>query len=211
METDNQYKNGKIYKLINDTTDLVYYGSTTKSLNKRLSWHLGDYNKFIKGKHNYVTSFKLYENDSVVSILLVENVNCETKKELHERERYYIENNECVNKVLPSRTREEYLIDNKDYINNSIKKYREKNHDKLLKYYKEYDEKNSSKRQEYRDQNRTKRNDYYLKNRERINENKKKNIVCECGRMIQKTEISRHNKSKIHIDLMKSTITVEIT
>ena len=34
---------------------------------------------------------------------------CNTKLELEKRERYYIENFECVNKSIPTRTKKEYL------------------------------------------------------------------------------------------------------
>jgi len=41
-------------------------------------------------------------------IELVENYSCETKHELHKRERFYIDNNECINHVIPTRTQKEY-------------------------------------------------------------------------------------------------------
>ena len=37
----------------------------------------------------------------------MESVPCETKNELHKRERYHIEKNVCVNKVVPLRTKHE--------------------------------------------------------------------------------------------------------
>jgi hypothetical protein len=47
---------------------------------------------------------------------LVENYSCNSKKELETRERYYIENNECVNKNMPTRTMKEYQEENKEKI-----------------------------------------------------------------------------------------------
>ena len=38
-------------------------------------------------------------------IVLVEEYPCSTKDELFKRERYYIENNTCINKHAPSMTR----------------------------------------------------------------------------------------------------------
>ena len=42
----------------------------------------------------------------------METVPCETKNELHKRERYHIEKNVCVNKVVPLRTKHEWRRDN---------------------------------------------------------------------------------------------------
>ena len=33
------YKNGKIYKIVNDVDDCIYIGSTTLSLNMRMIYH----------------------------------------------------------------------------------------------------------------------------------------------------------------------------
>ena len=59
---------------------------------------------------------------------IIEKYPCDTKKELLSRERYYIENNKCVNKLLPIVTQDEknkyqityqieYYKDNKEYKN----------------------------------------------------------------------------------------------
>jgi fibrillarin-like rRNA methylase len=58
-----------------------------------------------------MTSFKILENDNY-EIVLVEILETETKQELHQRERFYIENNDCVNKNIPTRTKKEYYVDN---------------------------------------------------------------------------------------------------
>lgn len=39
MTTINKYKNGKIYKLISNTIDTIYIGSTYDTLEKRLKHH----------------------------------------------------------------------------------------------------------------------------------------------------------------------------
>jgi hypothetical protein len=59
--------------------------------------------------------------------VLVEKFPCESKDELHARERYYIENNECVNKYIPNRTNAEYRQDNIIHLKAHAKEYREKN------------------------------------------------------------------------------------
>ncbi len=88
--------NGKIYKIYCDENDEVYYGSTTQELFMRLRQH-----KSLK-----YTSRNIMKN--TYHIELVEEYKCNNKKELELRERYYIENNKCVNTYIPTRTREEY-------------------------------------------------------------------------------------------------------
>ena len=109
------YENGKIYKLVCNETGLIYIGSTAqKYLSIRLSGHKWDYKNYLKGKTNYITSFKVLENGNY-DIILLENYSCNDKYELKARERLYIETNECVNKCIPNRTQIEYVESNKDY------------------------------------------------------------------------------------------------
>ena len=102
------YKQSKIYYIINYTTNLKYVGSTTnKYLSQRLQKHLSDYKKYLKGeKATPATSYKVLTNDNF-EILLLENFPCNSKEELLRRERFFIESNECVNKLLPTRTNSE--------------------------------------------------------------------------------------------------------
>jgi hypothetical protein len=104
------YQNGKIYKLVSLHTDKIYVGSTTKKyLCERKSEHKNEYKKWKNGKHNNVTSFQLFElGIDDVDIILLENYPCNSKNELHARERHYVESMNCVNKVIPNRTEKEY-------------------------------------------------------------------------------------------------------
>jgi hypothetical protein len=122
-------KVGKIYKIIDNTNGNVYIGSTTQQLNKRLSEHKSYYNRYLNGKGNNCTSFDIIKNNDY-RIELIKFVIYKDRIELHQRERYYIENNNCINKNIPLRTDKEYYIDNKEskkqyYIDNKeyIKEY----------------------------------------------------------------------------------------
>ena len=164
------YKNGKIYKLVNDELNLTYYGSTCNELRKRLYGH--------KTKVNKCCSKIMFESGEV-KIYLVEKFPCNDKSELNQKERYYIENNECINKNIPNRTPKEWYIEwyknngkelkekererykkNKEKINNKHSEYYLKNKEKLIKKQKEYTEKNKQKIKEYHKQ-------YYLKNKDK--------------------------------------------
>ena len=107
------YSKSKIYKIVCDTTGLVYVGSTIEALSRRLSGHRAAYKHSLKGNNNYVTSFDVLKNNNY-KIILIDNYECNSKEELHREERKYIESIECVNKIIPTRTDKEYREDNKD-------------------------------------------------------------------------------------------------
>ena len=122
------YQEGKIYKIYNDDIpNKVYYGSTCNTLVKRLYIH--------KAIFNTCSSSVLFPGAKIV---LVEKFPCNDKMELHKRERYYIENNECVNKAIPGRYdkgrqqyQKDYYNDNKEKLKVSAKTNREVNKNKL--------------------------------------------------------------------------------
>jgi hypothetical protein len=93
------YTNGKIYRLTIPDGTLNYYGSTTRDLRKVLSDFKSNYNRSISGKSkSNMIAFQLFETGTSIDIVLVEKFPCECKEELHAREKYYIENNDCLNK-----------------------------------------------------------------------------------------------------------------
>ena len=123
------YAESKIYKIVG--SGLTYYGSScAPTLAKRLAQHVADYKRYKDDKHNYTTSFDIIELGDY-TIVLVEKFPCDSKDELHARERYYIENNECVNKFIPNRTGVEYRKDNRERIRDVDKQYREDNKEKF--------------------------------------------------------------------------------
>jgi hypothetical protein len=100
------YQNSKIYKIVDNTNGNVYIGSTCKILYERLAQHGYDYKRYLDGNYHFVTSFKILEKNNY-EIELIELCPCNSKIELHKRERYYIETIECINKNIPSRTKQE--------------------------------------------------------------------------------------------------------
>ena len=124
------YENGKIYEL-NGTNDdgikLTYYGSTTLKLCQRLAQHKDNF------KNDKSCSSKEVLKCLDYRINLIELYSCKCKEELTKRERFYIDNNKCVNKYKPilfERELNEQL--KKNYIQNKIKR---KEYNK--KYYKQ--------------------------------------------------------------------------
>ena len=90
----------KIYKIIDNTNDNIYIGSTCKTLKTRLSVHKCDYKRFLNGLGGNVKSFDIIRNRDY-KIELLEKCDIKTKKELLARERFFIQNNNCVNKYIP--------------------------------------------------------------------------------------------------------------
>ena len=81
----------KIYKMINDDMPgLVYYGSTTQKIKTRLRQHKNS---------KRCKSSKLFEigEPKIIQLDVFDN-----ELDMYKKEKEYIENNECLNVVLPS-------------------------------------------------------------------------------------------------------------
>jgi hypothetical protein len=129
------YQNGKIYRIICNISGKQYIGSTTISLASRLSTHKKVYNTI-----NSCTSREVLKNNDY-NIVLLEDYPCERKEQLLQKERYYIETMDCVNKKIPNRSKEEWYQDNKeDYIVRQ-KIWNNNNKDKLREYQKRFRDK----------------------------------------------------------------------
>ena len=220
------YANGKIYRIVCNISGKQYIGSTTQSLSMRLAGHKKDYNYFLKGNKNWITSFEIIKNNDY-SIILIENVNCNCKEELFKRERFYIESMSCVNRHVPTRTFAEYYEANKEHIQEWNKQYREANKqeiseqrkdyyeankDKILELRKDYYEENkqeiSERKKIYRGKNKQKiselKKEYYEANKEKIKDKRKKPYQCLCGSVVSICVKYRHFKSKKHIAYLES-------
>ena len=190
------YNESKIYKIVSNVGNLIYIGSTTKKyLSTRLAQHKNNYKAYKKGTMRKTTSYQLfdeYEPDNC-EIILIENVNCNSKNELHARERYYIESFDCVNKCIPNRTDKERYQENKEHILEQCKVYYEDNKEQISGKKKGW-------YQENKEQILQKQNEYNEKNKDKFNE---KNS-CECGGKYTNTNKLHHLKSQKHINYIKS-------
>jgi len=201
-ETDERYKNGKIYRLVSSLTTEVYIGSTIRTLNYRLNCHMTGYKQFLKKERCDCTSFRLFEKGiDEVKIELIEKYSCNCKSELEKRERYWIENTvNCVNKNIPTRTVKEYCQYNRGTIAEKKKKRYQTNRETILEKY-----------QNNRDIRLGQMKNYYHSNRENILEKMKVKITCECGSTINKGELTRHKKTKKHTNYIATQLTNNLT
>jgi hypothetical protein len=128
---------GRIYRIVGG--DKVYYGSTKKQLHRRWEIHVAFYKNNYERKDGYSSNCRsksLFEEFGIENckIELVEEYPCNSREELEKRESFYIRNNDCVNIVIPDRTRAEYMRDTaehqkemwKKYYNNTIEKMKAK-------------------------------------------------------------------------------------
>jgi hypothetical protein len=192
----NNYKFGKIYRLISPSTDEIYIGSTTKPLYKRLQYHKSDYKKYLNGTCQYVSSFELLKYDDY-KIELICDYPCNSRKELDREEGLYQRKMKCVNKNIAGRTDKEWWNENKDEVLKQRKKYYDDNKDEILKKQKIYREKN-------KDEVLKQRKEYREKNKDEILKKKGMKITCECGAITTNGGKARHYKSKKHIKFVES-------
>ena len=206
---NNKYNNGKIYKIepiCEYPEGDIYIGSTSeKLLSNRMGKHRCNYKRWLIGiEKTKCNAYDLFDKYGIENckIILIEKVNATCKEELLSRESHYIRNMKCLNTVIPDRTAKEwhkeyyqnnkekfqsiqkqYYQDNKEYIDNKNKEYKEKHKEAIEKYQEEY------------------RNN--LENKQRKKELESKPVTCECGCIITKNKLKRHQQSQRHIDLME--------
>ena len=161
------YQNAKIYKIVCNKTGLTYFGSTCQTIPQRVASHRRKYKNLVEKNitNDYCSSFEILKNENYYYELVC-NCPCNNKDELYKTEGEYIRNNECVNKRIAGRTKEEY---------------RELNRDKLIQYHRNYYESNKDKikqqKKEYRELNKVKikqqKKEYREKNQDKINQKKR--------------------------------------
>ena len=211
-----KYENGKIYKIVCNTTKTIYIGSTVNTLCERLSGHKYDYINNETSKKNLSSSKVLENND--FEIFLIKLFPCNTREELLMEERRFIEELECVNQTVPIRTNEEsaelrkqrkknWHAKNRESNNEKQNLYREKNKEVMQEkeriYYKENVEKINARRHIYETENRDHINkrtlDYYHANFDAISEKRNAIYKCECGLECTNSNKNRHFKSQKHL------------
>ena len=99
--TYKKYELGKVYAIKSRNSPAVYIGSTYRPCSYRFSTHKYDYKRYVGSNHlnPYTSSFDVIKHGDCYCEIL-EHVNCETRKQLEDRERYYIAlyKDVCVNR-----------------------------------------------------------------------------------------------------------------
>ena len=213
-----------------DGNILRYYGSTCNFTKRKSNHKLEYEKWVKAGRPNnkkYSSFIILDKGDwKMEKIDQIEGERWEARK----LEGEYQKNNECVNVKIECRTKKEYQLANKDDITEYQKDYYKLNKDKILeqvkeyrlahkgeicKYQKEYynlnkevlAEKNKDYNLAHKEGIAKYQKEYRLANKNIISEKRKQfynlnkeKITCECGALIAKHSLSKHRKTKKHIN-----------
>ena len=220
------YKNTVIYKLKNneDYDDInIYVGSTT-NFRVRKNNHKSSCNNENNKDYNMPIYQYIRNNGGWEQFVMtpIEEYPCNSKNEKEIKERYYIDLlKPKLNKIIPTRTNKEYYEENKNellnrakiyYQNNKeekclkTKEYRENNKEKIKEYRENNKEKISKKKKEWYENNKEKNKEkgkerakkYYENNKEKINEKRNEKVECQCGSIVRKGDIKRHERTQKH-------------
>jgi len=199
------YQKSLIYKLCcNDITIKdTYVGSTTDFIKRKSSHKSNCNNPNNIGHHLKVYKFIRQNNGwDNWSMILIEKYPCESKLQLKQRERHWIETLECkLNCSIPTRTDKEWRELNDNKIKEKLKVYRQNNKQKIkeqnITYYKNNTKKIAIKDKKYRENNK-----------EKIKKRQSTKITCECGSTITKGERSSHCNSQKHLKYLEDGIVI---
>ena len=152
------YKNGKIYKILNTVNSDCYIGSTCQKLCQRIAKHRSVMNAENK-KH-----YKLYQSMREIGsnkfyIELVKEYPCDNKEQLRAVEGEYIRQMGTLNNRIEARTKQEYIYDTKERKREYDKQRRENKREELKQQKREYYNNNKQKCN-------AKNKESYYKNRE---------------------------------------------
>lgn len=126
--------NCKIYKIYCNHD--VYIGYTSKDLNERLNRHYRHYKSYKEGKMNFISVFFIFDkyDKKDIKIECIEEFNIITKKDALQKESYYLQTINCVNKYK-NHTKEEnnkkWHIENIERARELDRKWKEQNRDKI--------------------------------------------------------------------------------
>ena len=190
-EIDIRYAGGKIYKIVDNETNEVYFGSTIeKTVALRIGKHRSGFKMWKNGKYGYCKSFDILERNNY-SYYLVELFPCNSKDELHRREGYYILNFPNINKLIAGRTYTEWYQTNSVKLAEQHKQYHQDNKVQILEQHKKYYQDNKVQIAE-------KAKEYYQDNKVQKMEYKKEYYQANIVKILEKVkEYRQDNKVKI--------------
>jgi len=183
---NNDYSQGKIYKVWSPNHDKVYYGSTVRTLAERMKQH--------RLSHNKATSKQIIDAGDA-DIQLIEDYPCMNKYELEDREAEVMQADwdGCVNANVAGAVRR--AGGKKAW----WQEYRKVNAVQISALKKEYQKKNAAKIS-------AQKKEYHKKNAEKIKAHNSKTYQCECGGKCRHADKARHFRSKMHQDHVEAEV-----
>lgn len=217
------YSKTIIYRIVCKDTNITdcYVGSTTNFIHRKRQHKKNCNTNNTFYVYQFIRDNMGWDNWDMIEI---EKYNAIDKLDSHKRERYWIEYyKSSLNKNIPTRTDKEYYENNKEH----YKQYRKENKEQLAEKKKDYYEDNKEAIQNYKKQyhidnkqkiinkvklyyenNKEKVLDYQKqyceKNKELIRERLKETVTCECGCIITKNKLPRHQKTQKHLNAINN-------
>jgi ribosomal protein S27AE len=185
-KTPIDYSKTIIYKICCKDPNIkdVYVGSTTNFRSRKFKHKSCCNNPNYRDSNLYVYRF-IRENGGWQNwnmIMIKEYSKCESKQQCLKKERKYIEKlNATLNSDIPGRTMKEWIKDNKESVKQQRKRHYVINKERITK----------------------KSREYYNINKEKIKQKRNLKIKCECGNFVTNNHMSRHKKTKKHLDLLQ--------
>ena len=201
---------GRIYKVQHLDSSLCYVGSTCNTVRDRWRLHKNAFSIWLKNKEDQktVSLFPLLEQYGIdrFQMLLIKENQIVDKKHLFVYEQLAINRTKsCCNENAALQ-----LISLNCMAKHYARKYRQMNKQAIINNNRKYRQMNkqaiSKKDQEYRQANKQvineKNREYYQANKQSICAKAIIKITCECGSIIRKNQLSRHQKSAKHAKLL---------
>jgi hypothetical protein len=208
----NKMPTGHVYKLVCTDVNVLdlYVGSTASLRNRRREHKSCCHNHLSSNYHLPVYQF-MREHGGWVNwtLIVLETMQYQNKYELRARERYWIESlNATLNCMVPTRTKEQYIVDNKESIAQHHHEYYETNKERLSQYAKEYYASNlehiSQRAKAHRRDNanaiKAHKHEKYMQHAAELNEH----VECECGLFFTVQHANRHRRSARHARLLRA-------
>lgn len=172
-----------------------YVGSTTQINNRKWLHKKRCTTVNYIGHNTYVYQFIRENGDwSNWEIIEIERLVLETNQEALKQERFFLELYKAtLNQVIPSRTKQEYRIENQQQIKEKSKTYYINNKQKIQ----ERVENNKDYITDWKKK-------HYEKNKEKIKEQRKEKTTCQCGSIFLKCCIKQHEQSLKHQEFIKN-------
>ena len=182
--TKRDYSKSIIYKLCCKDPNItdIYIGSTINFKKRKYDHKWNCNNNIEKNKKYNLKIYKFIRDNGGFenwTMIMLEQYNCNNKKELQSRERYWIEElKSSLNSEIPTRTKQEYYEDYKDKILEKQKQYRLENKDKIKQHY--------------------------INNKDKKLEYKNQKVNCDiCNSIVNRNNLARHKKTDKCIKFQK--------
>jgi hypothetical protein len=196
------YDNVYFYKIICRDLNIkdLYVGHTT-DFNTRKRSHKNCCNNKSGNVRYHATCYKFIRDNGGWDnwdMVLIDKLKCDDKLDALRKERKYIEDlNANLNMIIPSRTNQEWVVDNRDHIKDYKHNWHLTNIERIHEDKKEY-------YVDHREYTINKVKEYYKNNKDKCKEWKNGLVNCECGFTYTNANKARHQRTIKHQNYLKS-------